>query len=508
MGPMLDSGGVPAPPRSPRPEGPSDRRNRTPDPLHREQLPQSSPAQDAPRALADLVGSTPGAQVLGDPTVGVSAVTYRSGEVAPGSLFFAVPGTKVDGHDFAEAAAEAGAAAVVVERRLPVECAQVVVPSVREAMGPISAEFHGRPADHMTVVGVTGTNGKTTTTYLLESVFRSAGMTPGVIGTTGVRIDGRAEPFARTTPEAPDLHGLFARMLASGVQAVAMEVSSHGLDQHRVGGVRYACGVFTNLTQDHLDYHGTLEEYFGAKARLFTPELADRGATNWDSPEGRELMGALIPMTSFGASDGADLHAVGVATDARGLSFRIGDVDVRSSLRGRFNVENCLAAYAAAHLVGISADAIVEGIGALPGVPGRLEPVEEGQEFLVVVDYAHTPDSLDNVLRAARPLASEDGGRVLVAFGCGGDRDRGKRPLMGEACTRLADLTVVTSDNPRSEDPLAIIAEIEPGAVRGGGKFVVEPDRRAAIALVVREYRALRREQSDQRGSVKGCPPA
>jgi len=487
---MLDSGGVPALPRGPRPDGPGGHSDRTPDPFQNEPLPNDSSDTDAPRALVDLLRSTPGARVLGDATVGVTAVTYRSGEVAPGSLFFAVPGTKVDGHDFAEAAAEAGAAAVVVERRLPVECAQVVVDSVRAAMGPISAEFHGRPADRMTVVGVTGTNGKTTTTYLLESVFRAAGMAPGVIGTTGVRIDGRPEPFARTTPEAPDLHGLLARMLASGVEAVAMEVSSHGLDQHRVGGMRYACGVFTNLTQDHLDYHGTLEEYFGAKARLFTPELAERGATNWDSPEGRELMGALIPMTSFGTSEGADLRAEDAATDARGLSFRIGDLEVRSRLRGRFNVENCLAAFAAAHLVGIPSDAIAGGIGALSGVPGRLEPVEEGQDFLVLIDYAHTPDSLDNVLRAARPLASEDGGRVIAAFGCGGDRDRGKRPLMGEAGTRLADLTVVTSDNPRSEDPLAIIAEIEPGAVRGGGKFVVEPDRRAAITLALHEARA------------------
>jgi UDP-N-acetylmuramoyl-L-alanyl-D-glutamate--2,6-diaminopimelate ligase len=341
----------------------------------------------------------------------------------------------------------------------------------------------------MTVVGVTGTNGKTTTTYLLESIFRAGGRVPGVIGTTGVRIAGRPESFARTTPEAPDLHRLLARMLASGVEAVAMEVSSHGLDQHRVGGVRYACGVFTNLTQDHLDYHGTLDEYFGAKAKLFTPELAERGAVNWDSPEGRALLGALIPMTSFGVSEGADLRATDVVTDPQGLSFRVGGVLVRSKLRGGYNVENCLAAFAAAHLVGIPAEACAEGIAALDGVPGRLEPVEEGQEFLLVVDYAHTPDSLDNVLRAARPLASADGGRVIVAFGCGGDRDRGKRPLMGEACTRLADLTIITSDNPRSEDPLAIIAEIEPGAARGGGSFVVEPDRRAAIALAVAEAR-------------------
>jgi UDP-N-acetylmuramoyl-L-alanyl-D-glutamate--2,6-diaminopimelate ligase len=452
-------------------------------------LSEKRSVQDASRPLADLLRSAPGAHVLGDPAVRVSSLTYRSGDVRPGSLFFAVPGTKVDGHDFAEAAEEAGAAAVVVERRLPVECAQVVVRSVREAMGPMSAEFYGRPADRMTVIGVTGTNGKTTTTYLLESIFRAAGLAPGVIGTTGVRVDGRPEPFPRTTPEAPDLHRLLARMLDRGVETVAMEVSSHGLDQHRVDGVRYACGVFTNLTQDHLDYHGSLEEYFGAKARLFTPELAERGVTNWDSPEGRRLLGALIPMTSYGLTEGADVRAVDVATNAGGLSFRVGDVEVRSRLRGLFNVSNCLSAFTAAHLVGIDPAASAAGIEALPGVPGRLEAVEEGQGFLVVVDYAHTPDSLDNVLRAVRPLASAGGGRVIVAFGCGGDRDRGKRPLMGEACARLADLTIVTSDNPRSEDPLEIIAEIEPGAARGGGRYVVEPDRRAAIALAVTEAR-------------------
>src|SRR6266511_5543485 len=469
MGPMLDSGGVPVPPRGPRPEGPIDG---IPDPDHATPLSKTPSVRDAPRALADLLRSTPGAQVLGDPAVGVGSVVYRSGDVEPGSLFFAVPGTKADGHDFAEAAEEAGAAAVVVERRLPVECAQVVVPSVRSAMGPISAEFYGRPAERMTVVGVTGTNGKTTTTYLLESVFRAAGLPPGVVGTTGVRIDGEPEPFPRTTPEAPDLHRLLAKMADGGVRAVAMEVSSHGLHQHRVGGVRYACAVFTNLTQDHLDYHGTLEEYFRAKAMLFTPEMAERAAVNLDSPEGRRLLDTGVPTLTYGLADGADVRADDVRTDAAGLSFRVGPVAVRSRLRGMFNVSNCLAALAASRSVGIEDDVAAEGIEALVGVPGRLEPVEAGQDFLVVVDYAHTPDSVENVLRAARALAT---GRVIVAFGCGGDRDRGKRPLMGEVATRLADLTIVTSDNPRSEDPLAIVREIEGGARRGGGRYAVEP---------------------------------
>jgi len=437
------------------------------------------------RRLADLVAGLP-ARFVGDADVRVTALTYRSDQAGPGSLFFCVPGDHVDGHDFAAAAAAGGAVAVVGERdlshRVPGRVAQAVVPSVREAMGPISAEFYGRPADGMTVVGVTGTNGKTTTTYLLESVFRAAGLPPGVVGTTGVRIDGEPEPFPRTTPEAPDLHRLLAKMADGGVRAVAMEVSSHGLHQHRVGGVRYACAVFTNLTQDHLDYHGTLEEYFRAKAMLFTPEMAERAAVNLDSPEGRRLLDTGVPTLTYGLADGADVRADDVRTDASGLSFRVGPVAVRSRLRGMFNVSNCLAALAASQSVGIEDDVAAEGIEALVGVPGRLEPVEAGQDFLVVVDYAHTPDSVENVLRAARALAT---GRVIVAFGCGGDRDRGKRPLMGEVATRLADLTIVTSDNPRSEDPLAIVREIEAGARRGGGRYAGGPDRRAAIAAAV-----------------------
>jgi UDP-N-acetylmuramoyl-L-alanyl-D-glutamate--2,6-diaminopimelate ligase len=445
-----------------------------------------TPSVDTP--LAGLVAGLPG-RIVGDPGVPVAGLTYGSDQVRPGYLFFCVRGTRVDGHDFAARAARSGAVAVLAERELalPDRVAQVVVPSVREAMGPVSAAFHGRPADRMIMVGITGTNGKTTTTYLLESVFRAAGLRPGVVGTTGVRIDGRPEPFPRTTPEAPDLHRLLAKMVDRGVQAVAMEVSSHGLHQHRVGGIRFACAVFTNLTQDHLDYHGSLQEYFRAKAMLFTPEMAERAAVNHDSPEGRRLVRPDLPTLTFGTSDGSGVRADDVVTDASGLSFRVGPLVVRSRLRGLFNVSNCLAALAAARSVGIEDQAIVRGIGALAGVPGRLEPVEAGQGFLVLVDYAHTPDSMENVLLAARPLAD---GRVILAFGCGGDRDRGKRPLMGEVATRLADLTVVTSDNPRSEDPLAIVAQIEEGARRGGGRYVVEPDRRAAIRLAVSEARS------------------
>lgn len=441
-------------------------------------------APSVPRMLRDLVSDLPEARIRGDDRVEVSDVCYRSSDVRPGSVFFCVPGTVTDGHAFAGEATARGAIALVVDHWLTAHATQVLVPSVRTAMGPVSAAFFGRPADAMTVVGITGTNGKTTTTFLLEAVFRAAGLTPGVVGTTGVRIDGRPEPFPRTTPEAPDLHRLFAEMADAGVGAVAMEVSSHGLHQHRVDGVRYACAVFTNLSQDHLDYHASMEEYFTAKARLFTPDMSERAVVNLDSQEGRRLAASGLPTMTFAIDAAADVRATQVETTARGISFLADGVPIRSRLRGLFNVENCLAAFTTARSLAIDDQVAAGAISRLEGVPGRVETVEAGQDFLVLVDYAHTPDSVQNVLRAARPLAA---GRLIVVLGCGGDRDRAKRPLMGRAATSNADLSIITSDNPRSEDPLAIIAEIVPGAKEGGGAYVVEPDRRAAVALAVAE---------------------
>jgi UDP-N-acetylmuramoyl-L-alanyl-D-glutamate--2,6-diaminopimelate ligase len=454
----------------------------------------ASGAHDSPLTpnvpLRELLAALPDAEVRGDAAVPISGLAYRSAETKPGALFFCVPGTKLDGHDFAGEAAAGGATAVLAERwlELPDGVAQVVVPSVRRAMGPVASAFYGRPSERMVLVGITGTNGKTTTTYLLEEVFRVAGLVPGVIGTTGARVDGVPVPIERTTPEAPDFHRLLAGMLERGVSAVAMEVSSHGLDQHRVGGARFACAVFTNLSQDHLDYHGSIEEYYRAKALLFTQEMSDRAAINVDSQEGRRLLAGIgdrLPVITYGAAEDADVRATDIEVRSDGVSFRVGAREVRSPLRGAFNVQNCLATLAAARQVGIEDDAAVRGVGGVRGVPGRFEPVDAGQRFLVVVDYAHTPDSVENVLGAARSLA--EGHHVLVVVGCGGDRDRGKRPLMGEAASRLADLAVITSDNPRSEDPLAIISEIEPGARRGGGRFVIEPDRRSAIRLALME---------------------
>jgi UDP-N-acetylmuramoyl-L-alanyl-D-glutamate--2,6-diaminopimelate ligase len=449
----------------------------------------SVPLAVPPIPLSEVASAVERSELRGDPGTLVADVAYASTDVSPGALFFCVPGSRVDGHDFAPDAAARGASALVVQRRLEVpQLPQVRVPSVREAMGPISAAVFGRPADAMRIVGITGTNGKTTTTFLLESIFRAAGLHPGVIGTTGARSAGEPVPLSRTTPEAPDLHRLFATMREREVDDVAMEVTSHALDQHRAGGVRFAAAVFTNLSQDHLDYHCDMESYFAAKAVLFEPAVAERGAINIDDPAGVTLAASrAIPVITFAMDGPADVRGTDVVADRTGLSFRVDGTEYRSALRGRFNVSNCLAAIAASRAIGLEEQAVVEGVASLSGVPGRVEPVDAGQDFLVMVDYAHTPDSIDNVLRAARPLAS---GRLIVVFGCGGDRDRGKRPVMGRAATSIADLTVITSDNPRSEDPLGIIADIEPGAKEGGGRYVIEPDRRTAIRLALHEAAA------------------
>ncbi len=441
-------------------------------------------AASPPVPLTAIAAAADAAEVRQGDGVLVRDAALDDREVEPGALFFCVRGSVTDGHDHAAAALERGAVALVVERWLDLDAPQVLVPSVRRAMGPMSAVVFGHPADALTTVGVTGTNGKTTTTYLLESILRAAGRVPGVIGTTGARIAGEPVPLARTTPEAPDLHRLLAVMRDRGVTAVAMEVSSHALAQERVGGVRFDVAAFTNLSQDHLDYHADMEAYYAAKASLFTDDTAAAAAIGIDDEAGSRLRGeSHVAGLTYGLSEGADVRAEDVAVDVTGLSFRVGDRTFTSSLRGRFNVRNCLCALAVARLLGIEDEVSAAGIASLSGVPGRVEPVDEGQDFLVVVDYAHTPDSIETVLGAARDVAS---GRVIVVFGCGGDRDRAKRPLMGAAATANADLTVITSDNPRSEDPLSIIAEIEAGARTGGGRFLVEPDRRAAIREAVR----------------------
>jgi UDP-N-acetylmuramoyl-L-alanyl-D-glutamate--2,6-diaminopimelate ligase len=441
------------------------------------------PSAFPPVPFDDLVVAVAGATIRGAGDVALTDIAFDSRNVTPGALFFCVPGLHVDGHSFAANALDEGAAALVVERWLDADAPQALVPSVRRAMGPMSAVAFAHPASSMATVGVTGTNGKTTVTYLLSSIFDAAGWTAGMVGTTGASIAGEPVPLARTTPEAPDLQRLLSQMRDRGVRGAALEVSSHALDQHRVDGVVFDVAVFTNLSQDHLDFHATMDAYFDAKARLFTPEHAARAIVNIDDPFGRRLLRDIaVPTTTFGVGPAADVRARDVVVSRDGVELTMDGLAIRSRLRGAFNVENLLAAAASARALGIGDDAIERGLASVLDVPGRMEPIEAGQDFLVVVDYAHTPDSIRSVLRASRPLTS---GRLILVFGCGGDRDRAKRSSMGAAATANADLTVITTDNPRSEEPLAIISEIEPGAKEGGGAFVIEPDRRTAIRLAL-----------------------
>jgi UDP-N-acetylmuramoyl-L-alanyl-D-glutamate--2,6-diaminopimelate ligase len=397
---------------------------------------------------------------------------HDSRDAAPGTLFCCVTGQSHDGHRYAPAAVEAGAVALLCERELDLAVPQFVVTSTRAAMGEVAAAIHGRPADRLAMVGVTGTNGKTTVVHLLDAIFTAAGRRSRAVGTlTG----------ARTTPEATDLQRLLATFVADGVDTVAMEVSSHALVQHRVDGVRYDVAVFTNLSRDHLDYHHDMAEYFRAKALLFEPVRARKAVVNLDSPEGRLLHDAArVPTVGYSLGDVSDLEL-----DVRGSSFRWRDLDVRLALAGDFNVSNALAAATAAVELGVDPADVVAGLAAAGTVPGRFELVDEGQPFTAIVDFAHTPDGLHRALASARGLAGER--HVLVVFGAGGDRDRSKRPEMGAAAAQGADLVVLTSDNPRSEDPLAIIEAVRSGATSASDtlELVVEPDRSAAIALAV-----------------------
>jgi UDP-N-acetylmuramoyl-L-alanyl-D-glutamate--2,6-diaminopimelate ligase len=421
--------------------------------------------------LRDLMG--PGA-----PEVEISGLAYSSQSVTPGALFFCVPGFRSDGHDFAPDAVQRGAAALVTERRLDLGVPEIVVDDVRAAMGPAAARFYGDPTAELDVVGITGTNGKTTTAFLVRHLLEAAGRQTGLLGTVKRVVGGEEEDVERTTPEAIDLQETFRRMHDGGDRAAAMEVSSHALELGRVAGIRFACRVFTNLTQDHLDFHETMDAYFAAKRRLF--EEPGLSVVNVDDEYGRRIAAEASAVT-FGIEHEADYRARDIDFDVMGSRFTVetpdGELRVESPLPGLFNVQNVVGAIAAVRLLGVEQISL-EGF---ERVPGRFEAVDEGQDFGVLVDYAHTPDSLENVLRAARELAR---GRLHVVFGAGGDRDRGKRPLMGDAARRLADRVLVTSDNPRSEQPEAIIDEVMEGA---GPDAEREVDRRRAITQVIEE---------------------
>jgi UDP-N-acetylmuramoyl-L-alanyl-D-glutamate--2,6-diaminopimelate ligase len=438
----------------------------------------------------------------------VARVTADSREVVPGTVFFALPGSERDGHDFVADAVRRGAVAVVAERPVPCgRAALLLAPSSRRAMAIAAANFHGRPADDLALAAVTGTNGKTTVAWLVEACARSAGVPAGMIGTVLHRWPGVERPAAHTTPESTTVQSLLAEMRGAGARAAVLEVSSHALAQERVAGMRFRAAAFTNLTRDHLDYHGDMERYFAAKRRLFLEHLAPDGVAvvNVRDPFGARLADQLGPgrrVWRHGGRAGDELRAEDVASGLDGISATIrtpaGPVAVRSPLVGAHNVENLLSATGLSLALGLPPEAISRALSGCAGAPGRLERFA-ARGISLFVDYAHTDDALARALEALRALAPR---RLACVFGCGGDRDRGKRPLMGEAAGRGADAVVVTSDNPRSEDPAAIIADVVPGLERAGLRrlsaaeltrgergFAVEADRRAAVALAVASAR-------------------
>jgi UDP-N-acetylmuramoyl-L-alanyl-D-glutamate--2,6-diaminopimelate ligase len=453
--------------------------------------------------LAALLGLRPADPERADGPIGqpggLTGITHDSRSVRPGDLYAALPGSTVHGARFCQAAAAAGAVAVLTDPSgrqsaiasgLPV----FVVAEPRAKLGEVAAWIYGHPSDKVLLIGVTGTAGKSTTTYLLESGLRAAGYQTGLIGGVATRIGDSAAVSTLTTPEATDLQALLATMVERRVGAAAMEVSSHALALGRVAGTRYDVAVFTNLSQDHLDFHATMDEYFAAKAELFTPKYARAGVVNIDDARGRELAAeAPIPITTFSAEGrrAADWRAVDVRSGADGSTFRVigpGGVEADASvaLPGGFNAANALAAIVALVEAGVGLAAAVTGVAASPGPPGRLERVDRGQDFTVLVDYAHKPGAVEALLTVMRDVTQ---GSLVIVLGCGGDRDRGKRRLMGAAAARLADVAILTNDNPRSEDPLAILAEMLAGAIEvpqaERAQVAVQPDRAAAISLAI-----------------------
>jgi len=408
--------------------------------------------------LDRLIAALGPTEVARPAPVDIADLAYDTRAVRPDALFFCIPGASRDGHDLAPEALEAGAAALVVERTLELDAPQLVVRSVREAMPAAAITFFGDPSRHLEVAGVTGTNGKTTSAFLLASILDAAGRRPGLLTNIERRVGGVSRETGLNTPESIDLQRLFREMLDAGDRSCAMEATSIAAEKRRLTGTRFAVLVFTNLTQDHLDFHGTMEAYFAAKRALF--DQAEHAVVNVADEWGRRLAAELPGVRTFTPDDDLD------------------GIDLK--LRGRFNRANALSAIWAARALGVEEDAIRRGVEAVEGVPGRFETVDAGQPFTVIVDYAHTPDSLENVLRAAREL----GGRVIVVFGAGGDRDREKRPLMGRVAAALADRAIVTTDNPRTEDPGAIAAEV------AEGRLEIVLDRRDAIETALADATA------------------
>jgi UDP-N-acetylmuramoyl-L-alanyl-D-glutamate--2,6-diaminopimelate ligase len=434
--------------------------------------------------LDALIRALAPGEVIGRRAVEILDLAHDTRRVREGTLFFCVAGAARDGHDLAPEAVEAGAVAIVVERPLDVDVPQLVVESVRASMAVAADAFFESPTESLTVAGATGTNGKSTTAYLLRSIFEADGRSTGLVGTVEWIVGGERRDAPHTTPEAIDLQRLFREMLDAGNDAVAIEASSHGSHYRRLDRVRFDALVFTNLTQEHLDLHGDMEEYFHAKRRLFTGVTAPPAAVNVGDPYGRRLADELeaahrAPLVTFGLRPEAEVRADRLELGPHGSTFTAMGLVLETHLPGIFNVENVLGAVAAAMLLDVDDGAIVEGIASVRGVAGRFEAVDEGQGFAVVVDYAHKPDALAAVLQAARPLGD---GQLTLVFGAGGDRDRSKRSEMGRIARQLADSVIVTSDNPRSEDPLEIIGDVLHGA---GTDVEVDPDRRSAIETAI-----------------------
>jgi UDP-N-acetylmuramoyl-L-alanyl-D-glutamate--2,6-diaminopimelate ligase len=424
--------------------------------------------------LRDLLGDGPDTDVV--------ALAYDNRAVKPGTLFFCVPGFTRDGHDFAADAVARGAAALVVQRPLGLGVPEVIVDDVRAAMARAAARLHGDPTAELPVVGITGTSGKTTTTFLVRHLLVAAGRPCGLLGGVTSVVGGEERPVVRTTAEAIDLQETFRAMLDAGDRACAMEVSSHALELRRVDGIHFAVAAFTNLSQDHLDFHPDMETYFAAKDRLFTEFDVGRRVVVVDDEWGRRLAGSLEDAITVSIDGPADWQAIELRADLGGTAFTVrspaGEAAVELPLRGRFNAANALVGLAAGNALGLELGQMAEALRSVTPVPGRVQAVDEGQDFAVLVDYSHKPGALEKVLGSARELAA---GRVIVVFGAGGDRDRAKRPLMGEVGARLADVAIVTSDNPRSEPPEAIIDEIFTGVPPGAFHVKREVDRRAAI---------------------------
>ena len=439
--------------------------------------------------------------IKGSPLTRVLGVSHDSRKVSEGDLFACLVGTNHDGHNFVGEALARGAAALLVNRsrieNVPEGVPTLAVEDTREMLGPIAAVVYGDPSRHMDVIGVTGTNGKSTTVAMCASIGRAAGLATGTIGTLGARAMGRELPSLHTTPEADDLQRLFAEMRRMDVGFVAMEVSSHGLELRRTDGTRFAGAVFTNLTQDHLDFHGTLDAYFDAKLRLFRdyPKLSRRpfqAAVNIDDPRGADVAAATRGnVVTFGLNEGAEVRATDVVARATRTLFTLvtkqGAVRIELPVGGSFQVMNALGAGAVMLAMGTPLEAVAEGLHAMEPVPGRFESVPTGRDWDLIVDFAHTPDGLESLLRSARALSP---GRIILVMGCGGDRDAGKRPIMGRIGAEGADVLVVTSDNPRHEDPSEIVRQILAGIPDGACKLISEVDRRKATEIAINEARA------------------